>query len=518
MKKITLFILLFCIAFFGCEEDSINPIAENNDELIIIKERNSKYPLILSQKSSPKLKNSSVLSFDDYLGRSYKANTIPFGYAENVGYPVIDMKKLLDAHPTYKTHLGINTTNVNAFSFANFERYVDNSTIKGKLSGGGSINLGILNIGAKNKFEDTYTKNKIAESDRVHGQIDIEFRSDLYQLQTSSNISKKIMENYLSPDFKDDLYNTTPVEIFNNYGAFVLRRFITGGRATALYSARHTKNESTISNEFDMDANINASFKLGKIDGKADVGLGFGYTNNNYELQNIKDFQMSISTVGGKKVYSQLSPPIDVKQANVDLSPWMNSLDDKISHAVIDIADDGLIPLWDFILEKNIKKQLKARCANEILHSQLSEPYIIAVKSKDQSNPQTLVLLRTRFNDLMILDVIPPSESLENNISNNKYFDILTVSPTSTDELSRHTFFTNSMSTETNFVRFNWNNFKKYTDPEGVVYLLDTASSVGFTLHYKWLSGTYGITDIINKMNTITVERRDLYNYTLIAL
>jgi len=226
---------------------------------------------------------------------------------------------------------------------------------------------------------------------------------------------------------------------------------------------------------------------------------------------------MAICTVGAKSKYPFFSSPVDAAQAFVDISPWLHSLNDKSSHAVIDIANDGLIALWDLVLEENIRKQLQTLCAGGTLKSQLAEPVILGFKSSNPSHPGTGILLRTRFNDLMVIDFIPSPETLEANIAANRYFDIKSVLVPSIDEWPQHTYFSNSMTKETNFGRFNWNKFKKYTDSEGVIYLLDTQTRVGFTLHYDWLLDTYGIREVVNKMSTLTLARRDLYYYTLVA-
>lgn len=53
------------------------------------------------------------------------------------------------------------------------------------------------------------------------------------------------MENYLTTTFKDELYNTPMSEFYNNYGAFVLKKFITGGRATAFYVGLYKQEATT---------------------------------------------------------------------------------------------------------------------------------------------------------------------------------------------------------------------------------------------------------------------------------
>ncbi len=92
---------------------------------------------------------------------------------------------------------------------------------------------------------EVFTTSKVEESKRIFGELNIQIRDASYYMQTSSNIIKKIKLDYLTEDFKEELYNLTPSEFFNNYGGFVLSSFITGGRATALYTGIYRNNEST---------------------------------------------------------------------------------------------------------------------------------------------------------------------------------------------------------------------------------------------------------------------------------
>ena len=74
---------------------------------------------------------------------------------------------------------------------------------------------------------EVFTTSKVEESKRIFGELNIQIRDASYYMQTSSNIIKKIKLDYLTEDFKEELYNLTPSEFFNNYGGFVLSSFIT---------------------------------------------------------------------------------------------------------------------------------------------------------------------------------------------------------------------------------------------------------------------------------------------------
>lgn len=59
---------------------------------------------------------------------------------------------------------------------------------------------------------EIYSSSLIQESNRVYGELNVEIKDSYYRLQTSSNINKIITLDYLTPEFKDELYKIlTPV-------------------------------------------------------------------------------------------------------------------------------------------------------------------------------------------------------------------------------------------------------------------------------------------------------------------
>lgn len=66
---------------------------------------------------------------------------------------------------------------------------------------------------------------------------------------------------YLNDIFKDEVYNTPTSEFYKNYGGFVLKKFITGGRATALYYGQVKESYLFESTETIMNESIDAGIK-----------------------------------------------------------------------------------------------------------------------------------------------------------------------------------------------------------------------------------------------------------------
>lgn len=66
------------------------------------------------------------------------------------------------------------------------------------------------------------------------------------------------------------------------------------------------------------------------------------------------------------------SAPMKYGNLKVDLTPWVNSLNDKSTHVLIDIPDGGFTSISEFIQEENFRKRIEYKAYN----TSFSEPYI----------------------------------------------------------------------------------------------------------------------------------------------
>lgn len=362
MIKTYLFVItMFIFCFFSCNNENEFQNMNNNKEFqeIILQERDPNIPLVLSEGSSnknlPQLK--ATVPFDEYLGRSYKDKVFPIGDGENVYYPVVDIKKLYKDHSGYISDIRIGKGEATCFSYTEFDRYTSNSQTSKKIKSGFSFSLGLFSIGAKRSVEEIFTSSLVQEKNRIFGELNVEIKGSRYLLQTNSNIYNMLSKDYLTSEFRKDLYNLTPGELFNNYGGFVLTGFVTGGRCSGLYSGLYNSVESAETKEKNMNTDINASygFKIGEDSSKVsgELGIGKGFSNGTSSSNKVTSMQTSIKTIGGMLGFSNFTVPKSLSDISIDLSKWLTSLNDKSTHSIIDIDEEGLVPLSAFIMEKN---------------------------------------------------------------------------------------------------------------------------------------------------------------------
>jgi hypothetical protein len=509
MRKIFLFVILSFFVFGGCVNKSISPSEDKKQDLRVVQERKSEYPLILSKGHSSHLK-APATSFEDYLGRALRTDSIPFILENDITYPVIDVSRYHKDYPNTDSPKGSRTTQSRAFSFATFDRYREQSFIDHQVNCNPSLDKDVFKFGVKNRFDYIFSESKINESNQVYGVAYFEYRSALFELRTNSYLNKIIRRNYLHDDFKHDLYNLSPKQVLNTYGAFVVNKFITGARSTLLFSAEGKTGENQIELEEDMFDAVSLSTKtyIKITDFQSDeLSLSTAF-------KKFTNTSVSINTIGGVGKNSGFSAGKDINAADLDLTSWAAFGVDENNYSIIDIAFDGMIPLWEFVLEDNIKNQIKLLMAGNGLKSNLAEPFLLTFG--EETSPQTLVL-STRFNDMILLDRRTETNNLFSNIKSGSYFDIKRLH-TDHRDMHKYLHFRTGMNVFKNKY-FDWNNFKKYTDKEGVIYLLDETNNAGLSIHFDELLDTYGIRPIVDNLpqiNDITMSR--LEKYHLIAL
>ncbi len=516
---------------------------------------------------------AAALTFDDFLGRSFKADYFPFESMENVGYAVVDIRKLEEQNPGWSFSKGLRITEAKSFAYSDFNSYSVNSTLVDKVSKGFSLNLGIFKIGSQKTMTEVFTSSKVQNAQSIFGQLDVEIKDAAYELQINSNRVNQMALNYLDKDFRGDLFNMTTAETFRSYGPFVLTSFVTGGRATAVYSAYNRSTASQESREDDMTKAVEASFGV-KLPGQytdsigTSGSLGFGnqYGNGSSISSNISQFETSIKTLGGSYGAMTFTVPKTMDNLNVDLTQWVHSLNNPDYHTIIDVQTEGLIPISDFLLEDNFKKHWTRYLETGVESiGRLEKPdyvfgiYITSSNGKAGINTHSFGI-RNRFGDIialsqwefyndgsvgatfaeamvgsafMILSFFKVEEyyygydfaEIENSVTIP--FDYsFTERSINEDEIAAWLDLWVENDNDISVVPLPMfsDSAKKFIDPENqMMYILYSNGSKRFgyslfTGYGDYILDTYGIRGWVTEMPEITIDRNELLGYTLVAL
>ena len=129
-------------------------------EEVVLKERDPKFPLEfpLRNKTKGTVMPFATSSNEDFLGCTYKLQHFPLGTAQNVGIPIVNIKKLKEEYDDFMLKKEALNSNIRRFSYANFDRYSHKSKDSEKVTHGVSLNLKLFSIGNKGTIENIYGK------------------------------------------------------------------------------------------------------------------------------------------------------------------------------------------------------------------------------------------------------------------------------------------------------------------------------------------------------------------------
>lgn len=333
----------------------------------VLKERTSNKEWIPYEESNfftaiPQTRSSDILYLGDVVGYTYNFNeeNDPF---VNVGIPAIDMKKFKEENPGYYTERSIPSQFSNYFSFTSFGEYEQHYKDTKIVNTGFSLNLGLFSVGAKRKHTTVFSEQIINESNRIFGQYYVQVTDSLYKLVITEDIINT-MNQYLTPQLQRQLYMNTPEQSFKGIGSFVVAGFHAGGISEAIYTGDYKSNYSLDEIKKEMNSSIEASYGRDiktqneddsfKVSGE--FGYGTDYSNKEIAKKSITEIKMSVRTLGGDPTTSAFSSVKEIEDININLNGWLTSLSDRKLHTIVKFTEDGLLPITEFILEKNIRE------------------------------------------------------------------------------------------------------------------------------------------------------------------
>lgn len=434
--------VIFILLISSCSNDmdSICPTSKNQskekDGDIIVFKRNSDLPKAVSKNYLSLMTRSASTTegnSDALLGHGYKLlnGSYIMGDLRNVTFPVINLESIRNYDPTYINGLRVNTTETKVFAYDSYDRYQYNSSVSKKVSSGFSLNLKLFSIGRKKTTTEIF-KSVIDNLDEAtFGELSLNFISDQFSLQHSDGARKLFSRQFLTRSFIQSLYGSTIQSTLDNYGGFVLTGYLTGGKAYAAYAGCNSQSKDTEGKEKEMEKSINASltYKTSKDSGK----LGFtssDQTTTSKEFKD-KDTYIYIKTFGGNRRGSEAEVKArSMEDLHIDLSSWLQSLNDEDNNTIIDVLDNSLYPLSDFVLETNFKQRIDDT-TNGILSPfyDFVTPYIVIERVMVRSTPSyealydVVPVLITRQGDRIIfMNKSNKSDDDLRKNANNDYF------------------------------------------------------------------------------------------------
>lgn len=427
-----------------------------------------------------------------------------------------------------------------------------------KYSGGFSIGfLGLKLVDFTSTHEKTFYEKKDLIKTSMFGEANVEYTGYVVSLSKNNSTLVGIMEKHLSPGFIRSLFNDPMGAVSQGYSPLILRGYSTGGRMVSkymLHSTSTTHQDSTLKH---FDAGLTLNFKPTQKDNKKpgesveSIGGNIGYNKNSFNThlseEEYDNLYTSIQTIGGSPDLQVHTPVMKAKEApeSLDISSWLKSLSERKNQEIIDIEDNGLIPISNFIVEENFKRRLVD------IHKGVFPPNMVIVDPKIEATrvfirngssgqpvSDLALVLNTRNGDKIILTRIN-EEASEQELS-DKYNSKAKITQRAKElrqsfglmfkgvEMSgnlKKVLYPYLRSPLTTFAVCDFKNMRKYQNPyTNVLYLYDDSSRIAFSV-YNGPEGDYdaikyyGLAEFIDSLPEKVISLKNLSeNYKVIGL
>lgn len=399
LQNLGAFLLLLSLVACTSEQGPKKNTEDPRGELIYA--RSQEAPIILCK--TPKensLRSAIPYSVDQYIGFTYNPEHGIIGDQECFKRQIFDIDRFEKENPRGVEILSMKDTKADYNVFASSESLIKNIVDKYTSTHKVGFDIVFFKIGYEKTFSRIFHKHVEYQKNQVRGVLNVLCQDARYTLDRSPRLDNVLRHKYLSKSFLDSLYNRPFDKLFSTDGIYspsVITRYIAGGKADVLFEGTSKKNVESTSLEEDLRETIEASIHVSASDielsPKPETETKSSYSRNqdddrddhrdedepgnssssnqSGETKNFNTLKVSYRTIGGGHAMA-FSAPMKYGNLKVDLTPWVNSLNDKSTHVLIDIPDGGFTPISEFIQEENFRKRIEYKAYN----TSFSEPYI----------------------------------------------------------------------------------------------------------------------------------------------
>lgn len=282
---------------------------------------------------------------NDLLGYGYNVLG-EFGNASAATRPVIDVDRLRAEHQTRVIWDASTETKGYLTAGSNAESYLKKITARLSTTFGYQF-LGMSLF--KATITANYSNNDVFSSKYIYSNYYLKVQ----QRRVKLNTLNEVLQSYLDPEFVSYVNTQTPEAVVNRYGTHVLADIILGGKLDVTYQSQTTKSDKTHASSAGIDLNVKKIFNL-----------NVGYTYDANDVKENFDQTLHYATIGGDPTKSLIGDIVVGNASNpnptptVNISAWQSSCTPENS-VLIDIAPDGLLPIWELVADQVKKEQIK---------------------------------------------------------------------------------------------------------------------------------------------------------------
>lgn len=524
--------------------------AENSEGDVVIQKRNPNLPEVVTKaptfEEGLTRNNATIGSSDKFLGYGYKlynGNYIPSDF-DNFTHSILNIEAIKAYDESYVDEKYPNWNNQSSYTYYNFDDYTHFSTESKTIKTGFSLNLGLFSIGKKRTTVETFRTFINETMEQTYGEMNILFAHGKFMLLNSSGSTKVYARQFLRRSFINNLYTSTISSVINSYGDLVVVGYYTGGRAFAQYMGNAASSTNVEQRTKSLDTSITAS--LTYEGDSLNASFGFNGKNGNFDSTVYKkqDIFLRVKTLGGiQNEESAINTTMSLKDINIDLQSWRKSLNDSKNHTVIDLTQEGLFPMSDFVLERNFQRRFDDTSKNILLPvTRLYTPSIMITRILKKTSTsgdnlyEVAAVLVTRQGDQIVLSNGNATDAeLKQNEDNNVFLE---KAKAIAEEKSK--YFSSDIQISYNTTKrlnpmfrsplcivlenFNENGFYKYyNETTNMEYLYDPTTKLCFSFLAddgdESMLEVYGLSTWVSNLTEKRISMATLANlYTIIGL
>ena len=524
--------------------------AENSEGDVVIQKRNPNLPEVVTKaptfEEGLTRNNATIGSSDKFLGYGYKlynGNYIPSDF-DNFTHSILNIEAIKAYDESYVDEKYPNWNDQSSYTYYNFDDYTHFSTESKTIKTGFSLNLGLFSIGKKKTTVETFRTFINETMEQTYGEMNILFAHGKFMLLNSSGSTKVYARQFLRRSFINNLYTSTISSVINSYGDLVVVGYYTGGRAFAQYMGNAASSTNVEQRTKSLDTSITAS--LTYEGDSLNASFGFNGKNGNFDSTVYKkqDIFLRVKTLGGiQNEESAINTTMSLKDINIDLQSWRKSLNDSKNHTVIDLTQEGLFPMSDFVLERNFQRRFDDTSKNILLPvTKLYTPSIMITRVLKKTSTsgdnlyEVAAVLVTRQGDQIVLSNGNATDAeLKQNEDNNVFLE---KAKAIAEEKSK--YFSSDIQISYNTTKrlnpmfrsplcivlenFNENGFYKYyNETTNMEYLYDPTTKLCFSFLAddgdESMLEVYGLSTWVSNLTEKRISMATLANlYTIIGL
>lgn len=524
--------------------------AENSEGDVVIQKRNPNLPEVVTKaptfEEGLTRNNATIGSSDKFLGYGYKlynGNYIPSDF-DNFTHSILNIEAIKAYDESYVDEKYPNWNDQSSYTYYNFDDYTHFSTESKTIKTGFSLNLGLFSIGKKRTTVETFRTFINETMEQTYGEMNILFAHGKFMLLNSSGSTKVYARQFLRRSFINNLYTSTISSVINSYGDLVVVGYYTGGRAFAQYMGNAASSTNVEQRTKSLDTSITAS--LTYEGDSLNASFGFNGKNGNFDSTVYKkqDIFLRVKTLGGiQNKESAINTTMSLKDINIDLQSWRKSLNDSKNHTVIDLTQEGLFPMSDFVLERNFQRRFDDTSKNILLPvTRLYTPSIMITRILKKTSTsgdnlyEVAAVLVTRQGDQIVLSNGNATDAeLKQNEDNNVFLE---KAKAIAEEKSK--YFSSDIQISYNTTKrlnpmfrsplcivlenFNENGFYKYyNETTNMEYLYDPTTKLCFSFLAddgdESMLEVYGLSTWVSNLTEKRISMATLANlYTIIGL